>query len=66
MVGGSKMKCIVELLETSSFDVDLKNYVGKNVVMYDEHHGSARSVKNATLKKLEELYDEYTVIIVIP
>ena len=58
-------KCVVKLLETLSFDVNLSECVGKDVVMYDEHHGSTRLVKDASLEKLEELYDEYTVVIVI-
>lgn len=63
-------KCIIELLKTNVFQDDkhesLSNYVGKNVVMYDEHHGSAILLKNASLKRLQEIYDEYTVVITLP
>lgn len=56
---------MVKLLKSSALEinVNLKKYIDQDVIVYDEHHGQARIIINATLKELDSLYDEYSIII---
>ena len=43
----------------------LEAYVGKDIVIYDEHHGTATRIKKATLGVIQHFIDEYTTIIIL-
>ncbi len=43
----------------------LEQYIGKDVVIYDEHHGTAIRIKRATLAAIQHFIDGYSTIIIL-
>jgi len=50
---------------TSNDEEALQQYAGKDVVIYDEHHGTAIRIKKATVASLQYYLDSYSTIIAI-
>lgn len=58
-----------EVIHQSRYDYDdekqLQKYLGKDVIIYDEHHGLAVRMRKATVASIAAFMDEYSVIIVL-
>lgn len=46
-------------------DETLECFVGKDVILYDEHHGAATRIRKATVESIRYFMDEYTSIIIL-
>lgn len=46
-------------------DETLEPMIGKDVVLYDEHHGTATRIRKATAEQIRYFMGEYTSIIVL-
>ena len=46
-------------------NIFLEQLAGKDVILYDEHHGTATRIRKATVELIRYFLDEYTSIIVL-
>ena len=46
-------------------DEKLQPFAGKDVILYDEHHGTSVRIRKATVDSIRYFLDEYTSIIVL-
>lgn len=48
-----------------SDDEILDKFAGKDVILYDEHHGTATRIQKASLESIKYFMDEYTTIVIL-
>ena len=44
-------------------DESLQSFAGKDVILFDEHHGTAIRIRKSTIEKIRYFLNEYTSII---
>lgn len=57
--------CLDVVYRPMSDDEILKKLTGNDVILYDEHHGTATRLRKATLESIKYFMDEYTTIIIL-
>lgn len=56
---------VLQTIKPYELDTEMQDLVGKTLIFYDEHHGTARQLANAQRDDIDRLVDEYTVVIVL-
>ena len=60
-----QMKLVFSRWDYPREDQEYEEMVGKDLLFFDEHHGSARLLKNAELEDISRLDDDKTSIVVL-